>query len=159
MRLNKLFGALAIGVAMAGCTNDINVTNPNSPSSQSFWKTQNDAIAGVNATYQSLLYLGTFLRWQGFSYDIRSDIGFSPSPWTDLANFNKFTFASYDFDINRDTWNDTYLGIFRANQVIDNVLERSSHPCQFYRWGRATNRLMINASVPESQAYEMRFAI
>jgi hypothetical protein len=121
MRFNKLFGAVAIGVAMAGCTNDIGVTNPNQPSSQSFWKTQADAIAGVNATYQSLLYLGTFLRWQGFSYDIRSDIGFSPSPWTDLANFNKFTFASYDFDVNRDTWNDTYLGIFRANQVIDNV--------------------------------------
>lgn len=121
MRFNRLFGAVAIGVALAGCNNDINVTNPNQPSSQSFWTTQADAVAGVNATYQSLLYLGTFLRWQGFSYDIRSDIGFSPSPWTDLANFNKFTFASYDFDVNRDTWNDTYLGIFRANQVIDNV--------------------------------------
>ena len=121
MRFNKLYCAVAIGVAMAGCNNDIGVTDPNQPSSQTFWKTQDDAVAGINATYQSLLYLGTFLRWQGFSYDIRSDIGFSPSPWTDLANFNKFTFASYDFDVNRDTWNDTYLGIFRANQVIANV--------------------------------------
>jgi hypothetical protein len=121
MRYKKLFAALAIGVAVTGCNNDLGVTDPNQPSSQTFWKTQADAISGINATYQSLLYLGTFLRWQGFSYDIRSDIGFSPSPWTDLANFNKFTFASYDFDVNRDTWNDTYLGIFRANQVIDNV--------------------------------------
>ncbi len=121
MRFNKLYCAVAIGVAVAGCSNDIGVTDPNQPSSQTFWKTQDDAVAGINATYQSLLYLGTFLRWQGFSYDIRSDIGFSPSPWTDLANFNKFTFASYDFDVNRDTWNDTYLGIFRANQVIANV--------------------------------------
>jgi hypothetical protein len=121
MRYKKLLGALALGVAIAGCSNDVGVTDPNQPSSQTFWRTQADAVAGINATYQSLLYLGTFLRWQGFSYDIRSDIGFSPSPWTDLANFNKFTFASYDFDVNRDTWNDTYLGIFRANQVIDKV--------------------------------------
>lgn len=121
MRLKKLLSAAVIGVAIAGCHNDIGVTDPNQPSSQTFWKTQSDAVAGINATYQSLLYLGTFLRWQGFSYDIRSDIGFSPSPWTDLANFNKFTFASYDFDVNRDTWNDTYLGIFRTNQVIGNV--------------------------------------
>jgi hypothetical protein len=121
MRFKNLLGGLVIAVAVAGCSNDIGVTDPNQPSSQTFWQSQADAVAGVNATYQSLLYLGTFLRWQGFSYDIRSDIGFSPSPWTDLANFNKFTFASYDFDVNRDTWNDTYLGIFRANQVIDNV--------------------------------------
>ena len=68
------------------------------------------------------------LRWQGFSYDIRSDIGYSPSPWTDLANFNKFTFASYDFDASRDTWNDTYTGIFRANQVIANVPKINMDP-------------------------------
>lgn len=121
MRLHTLVPALVLGAAVAGCTTDLNVTNPNQPSSQTFWHTSNDALAGINATYNGLNQLGTFLRWQAFSYDIRSDIGFSPSPWTDLANFNKFTFASYDFDVNRDTWNDTYRTIFRANQVIAGV--------------------------------------
>ena len=38
-------------------------------------------------------------------------------------------------------------------------LERSSHHCQFYRWGLTTSGLMIDESVPESQANEERFAL
>jgi hypothetical protein len=121
MRFRAFFPALVLGAAVAGCKSDLNVTNPNQLNSQTFWSTSADAQQGVNAIYNGLLQLGTFLRWQGFTYDIRSDIGYSPSPWTDLANFNKFTFATYDFDVNHDTWNDTYRTIFRANQVIANV--------------------------------------
>jgi hypothetical protein len=121
MRFRALLPALLLSAGVAGCRSDLNVTNPNQLNSQTFWTTSADALQGVNATYNGLLRLGTFLRWQGFSYDIRSDIGYSPSPWTDLANFNKFTFATYDFDVNHDTWNDTYTTLFRANQVIANV--------------------------------------
>jgi hypothetical protein len=121
MRFRALLPALLLGAGVAACSSNTDVTNPNQLNSQTFWSTADDALLGVNATYNTLLRLGTFLRWQGFSYDIRSDIGYSPSPWTDLANFNKFTFATYDFDVNRDTWIDTYTGIFRANQVIANV--------------------------------------
>lgn len=121
MRLRTLIPALLVSAGIVACKSDLDVTNPNQLNSQTFWTTAADAQQAVNATYNTLLRLGTFLRWQGFSYDIRSDIGYSPSPWTDLANFNKFTFATYDFDVNRDTWNDTYTGIFRANQVIANV--------------------------------------
>jgi hypothetical protein len=121
MRFRALLPALVLGAAVAGCKSDLNVTNPNQLNSQTFWSTPADAQQGVNAVYNGLLQLGTYLRWQGFTYDIRSDIGYSPSPWTDLANFNKFTFATYDFDVNHDTWNDTYRTIFRANQVIANV--------------------------------------
>ena len=121
MRFRAFLPALLLGAGVAACSSNTDVTNPNQLNSQTFWSTADDAIQGVNATYNTLLRLGTYLRWQGFSYDIRSDIGYSPSPWTDLANFNKFTFATYDFDVNHDTWNDTYTGIFRANQVIANV--------------------------------------
>lgn len=121
MRFRTLLPALLLGAGVAGCKSDLNVTNPNQLNSQTFWTTPADALLGVNAIYNGLLQLGTYLRWQGFTYDIRSDIGYSPSPWTDLANFNKFTFATYDFDVNHDTWNDTYRTIFRANQVIANV--------------------------------------
>ncbi|MDB4892438.1 MAG: RagB/SusD protein [Gemmatimonadetes bacterium] len=121
MRLRAAVGTLVIGAMVLGCRADTNVTDPNEPSSGTFWTTSDGAIQGINATYNSLIRLGTFQRWQAFSYDIRSDEGFSPSPWTDLSNFNKFTFVTYDFDVNRDTWYETYLGIFRANQVIANV--------------------------------------
>lgn len=120
--------ALALAAVFAGCRADTSVTDPNSPSTGTFWTSQTGAIQGINATYNSLIRLGTFQRWQAFSYDIRSDEGFSPSPWTDLQNFNKFTFVTYDFDVNRDTWFETYLGIFRANQVIANVPGISMDP-------------------------------
>jgi starch-binding outer membrane protein, SusD/RagB family len=121
MRFRAAVTALAVGALAVGCRADTNVTNPNQPSTDTFWTSAAGAQQGINATYNSLIRLGTFQRWQAFSYDIRSDEGFSPSPWTDLANFNKFTFVTYDFDVNRDTWFETYLGIFRANQVIANV--------------------------------------
>jgi len=112
----------AAGLGLAGCQNDVDVTDPNAPSSGNFWKTSGDAQAGVTATYNALLRLGTYERWQGFSYDMRSDIGTSTSPWPELQAFVKFQFPSgYDFDINRDTWNDTYTLINRANLVIANV--------------------------------------
>ena len=120
MRYRILLPALLLGAAATGCT-DLDVTNPNQPSAQTFWQTQNDAILGLNATYNGLLNNGTYGRWIGFALDGRSDNSFSTSPWTDLANFNKFTLASYDFEVNREIWIHHYQTIFRANQVIANV--------------------------------------
>ncbi|GAC1650639.1 MAG: RagB/SusD family nutrient uptake outer membrane protein [Gemmatimonadaceae bacterium] len=117
MTLRRTFPALLLTAAFAGCT-DLNLTNPNLPSTGTFWKTSNDAIQGINATYNGLMNNGAYGRWLAFAYDIRSDVGFSPSPWTDLANFNKFTFTSYDFEVNSSIWNDHYSAIARANQVI-----------------------------------------
>ncbi|HEU4328564.1 MAG TPA: RagB/SusD family nutrient uptake outer membrane protein, partial [Roseiflexaceae bacterium] len=61
---------------------------------------------------------GTYGRWLQFAYDMRSDVGFSRSPWGDLANFTKSVLASYDFEVNREIWQHHYQAIFRANQVI-----------------------------------------
>ena len=111
------FGA-GLGAALAGCA-DLEVTNPNEPSLETFWKTPQDALRGTNAVYAGLLPLGTYGRWQAFAYDIRSDVGTARiSPWGDLANYNRFVLNNYDFDINRDMWNDHFRGISRANQVI-----------------------------------------
>ncbi|GJG87202.1 membrane protein [Gemmatimonadetes bacterium T265] len=109
------------GLGALGCKNDVNITNPNTITVQTYWQTATDAQAGLTAAYNTLGFLGTFLRWQGFSYDIRSDEGTSYSPWNDLQNFCKFVFSSYDFDVNRDTFNDTYTLISRSNQVIAHV--------------------------------------
>jgi hypothetical protein len=108
----------AFGAALAGCA-DLDATNPNQPSQATFWKTPQDALAGTNAVYAGLLPLGTYGRWQAFTFDIRSDIGTARiSPWGDLANYNRFVLSNYDFDINRDMWNDHFRGISRANQAI-----------------------------------------
>jgi hypothetical protein len=122
MRFRALVPAVALGAAaLGGCRADTDLTNPNTQTVSSFWRTETDAAQGLTAAYNALNYLGTYLRWSVFYYDTRSDIGFSLSPWTDLANQSKFTFTSYDFPTVLDTWTDTYIGISRANLVTANV--------------------------------------
>src|SRR5438046_9401023 len=120
MRLRRLVASLLAGAVLAGCTN-LDLTDPNEPSTETFWRTAADAVAGVNAVYNGLQNNGTYGRWLVFASDLRSDIGMILSPWTDLSNFTKFTFTSYDFEVNREIWQHHYQAIFRANQVIARV--------------------------------------
>jgi starch-binding outer membrane protein, SusD/RagB family len=121
MHLNRLLASLSAGVILAGCM-DLDVTNPNQQSSQSFWQTAEDANLGLTATYNNLLHLGVFSRWHIFAHDIRSDIGTArTSPWGDLANFNAFHLNDYNFEVNRHLWIHNYELVNRANLVIVNV--------------------------------------
>lgn len=120
MRITGTLPSLLLGAALAGCV-ELDLTNPNQQTTDTFWQSANDATMAMNATYNALQNNGAYGRWQAFAHDIRSDIGFSPSPWADLSNFNKFTLVDYDFEVNREIWQHHYGAIFRANQVIANV--------------------------------------
>jgi hypothetical protein len=125
MRNRRFLAALGAAVmsagALASCA-DLEVTTPNQQSSQSFWKTRDDALRGVTAVYSALELLGVFGRWQAFANDIRSDIGTAQmSPWGDLANFNRFELSDYNFEVNRHLWIHNYDLINRANLVTANV--------------------------------------
>jgi starch-binding outer membrane protein, SusD/RagB family len=105
-----------------GCE-DINddIVNPNQPLVTVFWKTSDDAVKGVNAVY-STLHRGGISRWMPFYYIIRSDEGKSVSPATDIVtNMDQFLITDYNYGNAYAIWNDNYVGIFRANQVIANV--------------------------------------
>lgn len=119
-RMNRVLPAMLLGAALAGCA-DLDLTNPNQRTAETFWQTEQDALLGINATYRALQENGAYGRWLQFAYDTRSDIGFSRSPWGDLANFTKSVLGSYDFEVNREIWQHHYQAIFRANQVIANV--------------------------------------
>ena len=122
MRIKRTVTALLAGVTLAAGCADLDVTNPNQQSSQSFWRTAEDAERGVVATYNALLLLGVYGRWQAFANDGRSDIATArTSPWGDLANFNAFVLNDYNFEINRHLWIHNYELINRANLVIANV--------------------------------------
>jgi hypothetical protein len=57
-----------------------------------------------------------------FYYIIRSDEGRSQSPATDIVNnMDQFLITDYNYGNAYAVWNDNYVGIFRANQVITNV--------------------------------------
>lgn len=118
-------GTLLLGAALAGCA-DLNLTDPNQRTVETFWQSQADAVQGINATYRGLQENGTYGRWLQFATDARSDVGYSRSPWGDLANFTKSVLGSYDFEVNRELWQHHYQTIFRANQVIAYVPAISS---------------------------------
>ena len=121
MRNRGILAALVATLAAAGCA-DLEVTNPNQRSSQTFWKTSDDALRGLTATYNALELLGVFGRWHIFAHDIRSDLGTAQnSPWGDLANFNRFELSDYNFEVNRHLWIHNYELISRANLVTANV--------------------------------------
>jgi hypothetical protein len=119
LRLAALASSLLLTTA---CEKDfLNQINPNQPTTESFWQTEADAVKGINAAYSGLQQLGTYRRWLHFAYDLRSDEGFSQSPWGELADFTRFTQANYDFEVSQNLWRDHYRAISRTNQVLANV--------------------------------------
>jgi hypothetical protein len=111
----------AIITLLTGCDRNLDIVNPNQVTTQSFWKTAEDALAGVNAVY-STTHRGSISRWMLFDYIIRSDEGRSQSPATDIVNnMDQFLITDYNYGNAYGVWNDNYIGVNRANQVIDNV--------------------------------------
>lgn len=103
------------------CENELDIVNPNEVTNESFWLNEVDAIKGINSCY-STLHRGGFSRWQPMLYDLRSDVGASFSPWSELANaLNNFIQPNSNFGPVIDVYFDNYVGINRANQVIANV--------------------------------------
>ena len=103
------------------CNDELDIVNPNELTNESFWQSESDAVKGVNACY-STLHRGGFSRWQPMLYDLRSDVGASFSPWSDLANaMNNFIQPDSNFGPVLDVYFDNYVGVNRANQVIANV--------------------------------------
>ena len=115
------YSLLAASLTFVGCERELDIINPNQPTVEVFWQNSEDAQQGVNAIY-STLHRGGISRWMPMLYTVRSDVGYSASPWSDLANaLDKFIQPDYNFGPVADVWVDNYVGIFRANQVLDNV--------------------------------------
>lgn len=116
-----IYTIIAAGLVFTGCEEDLDILNPNAPTVDVFWRNANDAEQGVNAIY-STLHRGGISRWMPMILTSRSDVGYSASPWADLQNaLDKFIQPDYNFGPVVDVWRDNYIGIFRANQVLDNV--------------------------------------
>ena len=113
---------IAIGsFSLFGCSKQLEQVNPNAQTSASFWKTQDDAIAGINAAYSSLLPDGGYMRCTPLMMDTRGDDAKSNSPWDQMYNCGKFALNSGNIAIYGWTYETFYQGILRSNQVLDNV--------------------------------------
>lgn len=116
---------LLIGVLLMcnGCSADLlNIDNPNQGAVGYFWKTADDAKAGINACYSAFYKEGMWMRWLSFRYDLTSDEGKSTSPWIELADWTRFNYTNYNFyEGNNVHWEHFYMAIFRCNQVLKYV--------------------------------------
>jgi starch-binding outer membrane protein, SusD/RagB family len=119
MRTIKYIVAVLIGF-LASCGEDfVNLENPNLNTSASFWKTQEDAVLGTNAMYQALIYDGTYMRKYPWTMDVRSDDAYNVTPYTYvMSNLTRYTIGGEEVE---QPWECNYVGIWRANQVLDNL--------------------------------------
>jgi hypothetical protein len=119
--MKKLIIILVLISGLYSCEDQLDIVNPNELTNQSFWKSESDAIKGINSCY-STLHRGGFSRWQPMMYDLRSEVGACFSPWNELANaMNNFIQPDSNFGPMTEVYFDNYAGIFRANQVLANV--------------------------------------
>lgn len=119
-KLLILFVAATV-IVSAGCKKDLDVQDPNAPTTTIFWKSASDAQLGVNAIYSTFHRAG-ICRWFFFATMIRADEGWSTSPDANLQNnFDQFINNDYNYGNFTGIWNDLYIGINRCNQVLDNV--------------------------------------
>lgn len=104
------------------CKRDFDEPNPNQLTTESFWKTSDDAVRGINAVY-STFHRGAagYSRWLYFHGMLRSDEGYGSGGDGGLNTLMSFVQTDYDFVITRETWENMFVGVFRANQVIENV--------------------------------------
>lgn len=120
-RARIILVSAVIFMTISSCEKDLlDQVNPNAPTPDTFWNTEEDAILGINAVYSGIQNRELSL-WEVFLYDMRSDEGYSQSPWTDLANVGRHVFVNYDFDFNLHPWRELYRIIYKANQVLENV--------------------------------------
>ncbi|MBN2275138.1 MAG: RagB/SusD family nutrient uptake outer membrane protein [Bacteroidales bacterium] len=120
MRTIKYIMAAMI-VFITSCGEDfVELSNPNLLTSGSFWQTETDAQLGANALYQALIYDGTYMRFGPWIMDVRADDALSVTPGyypEDVANYIvDAANIAYSFP-----WEHNYIGVWRANQVLDNV--------------------------------------
>jgi starch-binding outer membrane protein, SusD/RagB family len=120
---NYLAGFFSLAIITTSCVNDDDLTqvDPNNSAVDSFWKTDSDALKGVNAAYGSLLTDGTYMRSTPLLLDLKGDDTRSNSPWGAMANVGRFNSNPSDAAIYGWAYETYYQGIFRANQVLTNV--------------------------------------
>ncbi|SNR70026.1 RagB/SusD family nutrient uptake outer membrane protein [Lutibacter flavus] len=128
MKYNKLYYLLvflSIALVTASCVeeSDLIQVDPNTYTEGSFWKTDDDALKGVNAAYGSLLTDGTYMRSTPLLLDLKGDDCRSQSPWGAMFNVGRFNSSVADAAIYGWAFETYYQGIYRANQVLENVPE------------------------------------
>lgn len=121
MKKQSIKFLITVIFSMISCKSDfLDLANPNVQTSESYWKTEDDALKGVNAIYQGLYYDGTFLRFAQCALDFRGDDTMSPSTWDVMSNTGSFKLFNNTI-MQEWLWTAFFGGVNRANLVLDNI--------------------------------------
>ena len=118
--MKKILCYISLIIVASSCKKQLDITNPNQKTIDQYWKTEADAMAGVNAVYNSLILDGTYMRMLPALTDGRGDDFYGDSPWGDLVQVANFTIPTTSGPVEW-IWGAHYQMVWRANQVIANV--------------------------------------
>lgn len=119
----KYIAMITLAITASGCVNDEDLVqaDPNVTTAESFWKTDEDAIKGINAAYVPLSWYGMYARNTNIMLDGRGDDVRTVSRWDLIGNVGIFNVSPSAGDITNWAFIDCYKGVSFANQVIKNV--------------------------------------
>jgi hypothetical protein len=121
-RFITIITMLGIIAGLSSCSEEfLQLDNPNQQTTGTFWKTEDDAVKAINAVYHSLTMDGLYMRLWPWIMDVRADDCYNTSPWWILALSNWTT--SPENVCYYTPWQTIYQGIWRANQVLENIPE------------------------------------
>jgi len=111
-----LFAGLLL-ITSGGCDKKLDLTNPNALTTVDYWKTKDQAFAGVTAIYNAFTVDGSYMRSFPGLTDSRGDDFTGDSPWLDLVLTGQFIIPTTSDPVFW-IWRDFYLAVNRANQVL-----------------------------------------
>lgn len=135
---------------LSACKKDLlNKIPQDSVSSETFWKTSNDAFLAVNGCYQNL----PGDAYQSY-YDAYADNAYAQYPWESIAT----VVSSGDVNLTVDFgWEASYKAIRRFNYLLENIdktpedknlLERYKAEVRFLRAYQYLNMILLVGDVP-----------
>jgi hypothetical protein len=109
-------------------TKDLELTNPNTLSPETFFKTEAQVQSSINAAYANLQTRGLYARHIFFALDNMAQ----ENKGNPQLEGNKTPFLNFSFDSSSDIiqfyWETCFLGISKANFVLDNEAKIQALP-------------------------------
>jgi len=113
---------ILLSFTVLSCQDELELKNPNAQTTEEFWETEEHAVKGVNAIYNSFIIDGSYMRMTPALTDGRGDDFKGDSPWLDLIQVANFSILPTSGPVEW-MWSAYYQAIFRANQVLTYVPE------------------------------------
>ncbi|MBN3581018.1 RagB/SusD family nutrient uptake outer membrane protein [Algoriphagus aestuarii] len=119
-KIKSIYMILAVVMCMTACDDSIlDVENPNSYTSATFFNTEVELLQGTNAIYSGLYFGGLWAREYYFIFDLLgNDAQVATALQGELAEFAKYTFKVNHGQITA-YWRSLYRLVLRSNLVIE----------------------------------------